>query len=138
GIGGQAAAHALATWFPQLPDAPLKKAETDAGTLIRMPDAFGSPRYLWIAPLEQARDAWTQLAQALSPVSTRIWHLAEIEAAVPHITPATQEQFVPQMINFELVDGVNFKKCCYPGQEIVARTHYLGKLKRRMLPAAFD
>jgi folate-binding protein YgfZ len=47
------------------------------------------------------------------------------------ITQKTQEQFVPQMVNFELLGGVNFKKGCYPGQEIVARSQYLGKLKRR-------
>ena len=138
GLGGQPAAQTLAAWFPQTPAAPLEKIDSDAGTLIRMPDAFGAPRYLWVAPLELARETWPQLTQALAPASTRVWHLADIEAAVPQILPATQEQFVPQMINFELVDGVSFKKGCYPGQEIVARTQYLGKLKRRMLPAALD
>ncbi|HWX01949.1 YgfZ/GcvT domain-containing protein, partial [Collimonas sp.] len=52
------------------------------------------------------------------------------------VTLATQEQFVPQMINFEVVGGVNFKKGCYPGQEIVARSQYLGKLKRRAVLAS--
>ena len=47
--------------------------------------------------------------------------------------PASSELFVPQMLNFDLISAVNFKKGCYPGQEIVARSHYLGKLKRRML-----
>jgi folate-binding protein YgfZ len=50
---------------------------------------------------------------------------------VAQIGPGTQEQFVPQMVNLELLGGVNFKKGCYPGQEIVARSQYLGKLKRR-------
>ena len=50
----------------------------------------------------------------------------------PVITPGTQEQFVAQMANLELIGGVSFKKGCYPGQEIVARMQYLGKLKRRM------
>jgi folate-binding protein YgfZ len=60
------------------------------------------------------------------------WELASIRAGVPTITAATQEAFVPQMANFELVGGVSFKKGCYPGQEIVARTQYRGGLKRRM------
>jgi len=60
------------------------------------------------------------------------WDLATIRAGVPTITAATQEAFVPQMANFELVGGVSFKKGCYPGQEIVARTQYRGILKRRM------
>ncbi|HMC44514.1 MAG TPA: folate-binding protein, partial [Caballeronia sp.] len=53
----------------------------------------------------------------------------------PLITPATQEQFVPQMANMELIGAVNFQKGCYPGQEIVARTQYLGQIKRRMVLA---
>jgi folate-binding protein YgfZ len=63
------------------------------------------------------------------------WELASIRAGVPTITAATQEAFVPQMANFELVGGVSFKKGCYPGQEIVARTQYRGGLKRRMARA---
>lgn len=71
------------------------------------------------------------------------WHLAEIRAGIPRIVAATQELLTPQMVNYELpaIGGVSFQKGCYPGQEIVARTHYLGKVKRRMyrvrLPEAF-
>jgi tRNA-modifying protein YgfZ len=61
-----------------------------------------------------------------------VWNLLDIRAGIAWITPATQEQFVAQMTNYELIGGVDFKKGCYPGQEIVARTQYLGKLKRRM------
>ncbi|HEX7558637.1 MAG TPA: folate-binding protein, partial [Usitatibacter sp.] len=60
------------------------------------------------------------------------WEWASIHAGMPTIVAATQEAFVPQMANFELVGGVSFKKGCYPGQEIVARTQYRGILKRRM------
>ncbi len=70
--------------------------------------------------------------------SSNLWWLSEIEAAVPTIFAATQEKFVPQMINFEVLGGVDFKKGCYPGQEIVARSQYLGKLKRRMNIAHVD
>jgi folate-binding protein YgfZ len=65
------------------------------------------------------------------------WHLAEIRAGIPRIVATTQEAFVPQMINYEIpaVGGVSFQKGCYPGQEIVARTQYLGKVKRRMYRA---
>ena len=54
------------------------------------------------------------------------------------IVAATQEQFVPQMVNYEALGGVSFQKGCYPGQEIVARSQYLGKLKRRMVLAHAD
>ena len=59
------------------------------------------------------------------------WRWLDIRAGVPQILDATREQFVPQMVNFELVGGVNFRKGCYPGQEVVARSQYRGTLKRR-------
>jgi tRNA-modifying protein YgfZ len=138
GLGGQAAADALAQWFPLVPGAPFAKTDTDAGSLIRVADAFGEPRYQWIAPLVVAEQAWPELMKKLTPVGTQVWRLTDIHAGMPQITQATQEQFVPQMVNFELIGGVNFKKGCYPGQEIVARSQYLGKLKRRMLLASLD
>jgi folate-binding protein YgfZ len=61
------------------------------------------------------------------------WALAEIRAGRPLIAQATQDQFVPQMVNLELSGGVDFKKGCYPGQEIVARAQYRGAVKRRMV-----
>jgi hypothetical protein len=65
------------------------------------------------------------------------WYLGEIRAGRPLITAATQDQFVPQMVNLETLGGVDFQKGCYPGQEIVARAQYRGQVKRRMvrLPA---
>jgi folate-binding protein YgfZ len=65
------------------------------------------------------------------------WALQEILAGRPLITAATQDQFVPQMVNLEILGGVDFQKGCYPGQEIVARAQYRGQVKRRMvrLPA---
>ncbi|HQR74798.1 MAG TPA: folate-binding protein [Burkholderiaceae bacterium] len=69
---------------------------------------------------------------ALPVVSSDAWWWSEVAAGVPTVFLPTQEKFVPQMINFEVLGGVNFKKGCYPGQEIVARSQYLGKLKRRM------
>lgn len=136
GIGGQAAADSLKTWFPILPETPLTKVESEAGILIRFTDAFGSSRFQWITNIATAERAFSQLSENLTPVGPHIWRLAEIHAGIPQITQTTQEQFVPQMINFEVIGGVNFKKGCYPGQEIVARSQYLGKLKRRMLPAS--
>lgn len=64
--------------------------------------------------------------------SPDIWRLLDINSGFPWVQAATAEQFVPQMINWEVLNGVNFKKGCYPGQEVVARTQYRGTLKRRM------
>jgi folate-binding protein YgfZ len=75
---------------------------------------------------------------SLPRVSSAMWWSSEVAAAVPTVFAATQEKFVPQMINFEVLGGVNFRKGCYPGQEIVARSQYLGKLRRRMSVAHAD
>jgi hypothetical protein len=76
---------------------------------------------------------WQKLSsRGAKPAGTAAWRWLDIQAGVPQITAATQDEFVAQMLNFELIGGVNFQKGCYPGQEIVARTQYLGKLKKRM------
>jgi len=74
---------------------------------------------------------------AESTASEETWSLEEIRAGRPLITAATQDLFVPQMVNFEKLGGIDFQKGCYPGQEIVARAQYRGEVKRRMvrLPA---
>lgn len=61
-----------------------------------------------------------------------LWYAHEIKQGIPRIGAATMEAFVPQMVNLDLIGAVNFKKGCYPGQEVVARVHYLGKTKQRM------
>ncbi|MCA1326558.1 YgfZ/GcvT domain-containing protein [Herbaspirillum sp. alder98] len=138
GLAGPAAINALAEWYPVLPAEPYAKIDNVNGTLIRVADSSGSARYQWITTPEIAIGAWPRLAQHLTPTAPQAWRLSEIRAGVPQITPGTQEQFVPQMVNYELIGGVNFKKGCYPGQEIVARSQYLGKLKRRTLLASID
>ena len=135
GLGGRSAADVLRSWFDQLPDAPYRRVDGEHGTLIRVADAFGSPRYQWIASPESAESAWPSLTQALAHAPAGSWRLADILAGVPRIAVATQDKFVAQMVNLELVGGVSFTKGCYPGQEIIARTQYLGKSRRRMLLA---
>ena len=131
GLGGGMAEAVLQTWFDPLPAKPYSKVEHALGTLLRLADAFGAPRYLWLTSADIAATVAPVLADKLNVGGNEAWRLAEIHAGVPQVGAATQEQFVPQMINYELLGGVNFKKGCYPGQEIVARSQYLGKLKRR-------
>lgn len=138
GVVGASAATLLQRWFSALPNAPYDKVDSDAGSLIRMADADGRTRWQWIMTQSIASEVIPVLCTQLPAVDAAHWRLTEIQAAVPQITLSTQEKFVPQMINFEVVGGVDFKKGCYPGQEIVARSQYLGKLKRRMLPASVD
>ncbi|MCI1192078.1 folate-binding protein [Calidifontimicrobium sp. SYSU G02091] len=118
--GPSALAWAGAAW----PAAPWRLAETPAGRLIRLPDAAGSVRALLVQP---AGDALPDLPAL--PLAQ--WQALEVASGVPTVTAATVEQFVPQMVNLELVGGVNFQKGCYPGQEVVARSQYRGTLKRR-------
>lgn len=131
GLGGGLAETALQTWFDVLPGQPFTRLDHPLGTLIRVADAFGAPRYQWLLSAETAQNVVAELADKLNVGANDAWHLSEIHAGIPVIAKVTQEQFVPQMVNYELLGGVNFKKGCYPGQEIVARSQYLGKLKRR-------
>jgi hypothetical protein len=135
GLGGAAAGEALRARTGALPDAPYAKIDGAFGTVIRLADAFDQPRYLWLTTPDDATQALPALRATLALGGNAAWQLAAIHAGVPQIGQSTQEQFVPQMINYELLGGVNFKKGCYPGQEIVARSQYLGKLKRRMVLA---
>lgn len=135
GLAGHAATAVLQQWFANMPVQSYQKTDSDSGTLIRVADSRGLPRYEWITSPEQAIAAWPVLTQKLTATGAHAWRLGDIYAGVPTITQPTQEQFVPQMINFELIGGVSFEKGCYPGQEIVARSQYLGKLKRRTMLA---
>ncbi|HVG05621.1 MAG TPA: folate-binding protein [Burkholderiaceae bacterium] len=118
-----------------LPDSPWGSTSTHNGRLDRvLPTPKGVARFLLTLP----RESHLSPSESTQGASSNIWWLSEIDAAVPTIFAATQEKFVPQMINFEVLGGVDFKKGCYPGQEIVARSQYLGKLKRRMNVADVD
>ncbi len=95
------------------------------------------PRFLILCSPDYAPKLWTQLQVQARPVGAFAWRLLKIRAGVPQVRGETQEAFVPQMLNFEVLNGVSFTKGCYPGQEVVARMQYLGTLKRRMFPVLF-
>lgn len=91
----------------------------------------------WIA-VHEAETIWHQLSAKATPTSQSLWNLLNIQAGIGDITPETFEAFTPQAINFQLVNGINFRKGCYTGQEIVARLHYRGTLKRHMYRFGFE
>ncbi len=91
------------------------------------------PRYLIIGPVGDLEALWQQLAALARPVGARCWAWLDILAGIPTVYPQTSGTFVPQMTNLDLLRGVSFDKGCYAGQEIVARLHYRGKLKQRMV-----
>jgi len=130
-VVGLAGASAAAWLGEGAPATPWDKADRDGAMVIRLQparlDGAEVPVWLWIGPVAQA-EALLAALPALQPAQ---WARLELATGVAQVTAATSGQFVPQMLNYELVGGVDFRKGCYPGQEVVARSQYLGKLKRR-------
>ena len=122
----------LSRLFDALPDGVHVHVAGPAGSLIRVPDSASRPRYLWIGPKALVQERLAALEGELVRASPAVWDWLDIHAGEPRITQGVLEQFVPQMINFDVIGGINFRKGCYPGQEIVARSQYRGTIKRRM------
>ncbi|MFA7280012.1 MAG: folate-binding protein YgfZ [Sterolibacterium sp.] len=133
GLSGENAKDALADTV-QIPQKTMMVSSFDQGQLLRLEDQ----RFVMMVSFSEAQQVWQKLAETAHPVGLTCWHWLEITSGLPRVTAATTEEFIPQMVNFDVVGGVSFKKGCYPGQEIVARTQYLGKLKRRMYRAHLD
>jgi folate-binding protein YgfZ len=103
---------------------PWSRADIGAASVISLYPAAGQPRALWLAPAGEAAPDGAALDPAL-------WLWGEVRSGIAMVTTPIVEAFVPQMLNYESVGGVNFKKGCYPGQEVVARSQFRGTLKRR-------
>ena len=96
-------------------------------------------RLLYIGYADALIPLWTKLVkQGFQPVAYQAWHITDIQQGIPAIYQSTSEMFIPQMLNLDILDGINFKKGCYTGQEVVARLHYLGKQKRKMYLASVE
>ena len=115
GLAGDAAPQDASAW-----------AKTDAGdaSIVQLYPADGQPRALWVAPTGSTPPQGAPLSEAL-------WLWGEVRSGVATLSAPVAEAFVPQMLNYESVGGVNFKKGCYPGQEVVARSQFRSTLKRR-------
>jgi tRNA-modifying protein YgfZ len=100
-------------------------------SILKLPTIQGHTRFEIIAETTNVSEIENTLKVHCQTVEQNYWDRLDIQAGIPDVLPATQEQFVPQMLNLDLLNGINFKKGCYTGQEIVARTHYLGSVKRR-------
>jgi len=130
GVSGPNIDQKLMAMVGELPEEVDGVASHGNITIIRIPGPF--PRYQLCGPAEEMAQAYTRLSTFMAEVSPNAWELLDIEAGIPVIHQANVEAFVPQMVNLQAIGGLSFKKGCYPGQEIVARMEYLGKLKRRM------
>ena len=127
GLGGTAlVANGLDAMAP-----PGRRVDAGPASVVSLYPADGVPRALWIAPADAAAPA----GDALEPST---WRWSEVRSGIATLTAPVVEAFVPQMLNYESVGGVNFKKGCYPGQEVVARSQFRGTLKRRTYLVAAD
>ena len=127
GVGGPDAGNAVRAALGVVP-MPFSVARSSTVVVLGVP----GPRYI-VLPSTDARTAtFDALAQHAKPAGFDVWRWLTIHAGVPVITAATQDKFVPQMVNWDVLGGVNFQKGCYTGQEIIARTQYLGRLKERL------
>ncbi len=129
GLAGDAVAQALsattaAASAAALTVEPWQRHAAGAADVLTLYPALGQPRALWLAPKDVVPPAGV-------PLSAELWQVGEVMSGIAWVELATFEAFVPQMLNYESVDGVNFKKGCYPGQEVVARSQFRGTLKRR-------
>jgi len=113
-----------------MPDSSCVLRQRDDITVVRVRGA--KPRYMVSASPDNMQPIWEALSDSYTAVGRAAWEWLDIESGTPSISAATSEQFIPQMLNLDILEAINFKKGCYPGQEIIARMKYLGKLKQRM------
>jgi hypothetical protein len=136
GLTGPGIEEALRAAGMTCPDEPWSvQMQGDAGLLARLPASPRCGARLMLVVPAEARESWRRRLAAAAEVDSGVWWWSKIDAGLPEVCRATQERFVPQMLNLDVLGGVHFRKGCYPGQEVVARSQYLGKLRRRMMRA---
>jgi folate-binding protein YgfZ len=120
GSGSESASAAAAALLP--PRAGVR--HVDGAHIVRIGES--APRLLMVRPADSPPP------EGHAPLSLRDWQLAAIAAGEPQVYAATSEEFVAQMLNLDLIEGISFEKGCYTGQEVIARAHFRGRVKRRM------
>ena len=129
GISGKNADSLLQPFHDKLGTTVNSVSSSEDYIIIRVPGE--TPRYEIFCSFDNAKTLWESVIDKTSAVNSAYWNYLDIKNGLPFIDSKTSEEFVPLMANLDLIDGVSFQKGCYTGQEIVARTHYLGKQKRR-------
>ncbi|HYW03154.1 MAG TPA: folate-binding protein YgfZ [Gammaproteobacteria bacterium] len=135
--GPEAAAELEEILVGAVPAAPWMVAEREDASVIRLPGPH--PRFEIAGErVEPMRRLWERLNVRCAPVGADAWQLLEIIAGLPTVYARTSGEFLPQMVNLDRIGGVSFRKGCYPGQEVVARVHSRGRVKRRMYRAHLE
>lgn len=99
---------------------------------LRIDSAKDAHRFILIGTAARQIELWKELVKQFTPVGTSLWELLDLQVAYPWVTTQTTQKFLPQMLNLDLIGGLNYQKGCYPGQEIIARLHFRGQLKRSL------
>jgi len=133
GVGGPEAEAALRAASIEAPPR-LQSRTIDGGSILALP----GHRYVALVQPAFAERVWDQVSRAARPAGFPVWQWLTIRAGIPIVTATTADRLVPQMANWDALEGVSFRKGCYTGQEIVARTQYLGRLKERTFLAHID
>ena len=120
-----------------LPANPYQTIHANGLSVICWPDSHGR-RWVVLGSEDAIEPLLNSGPEPLEQCTFNDWQLHDIRAALPNVVRENQDQFTPQMINLERIGGVSFTKGCYPGQEIVARTQHLGRIKRRMFVGRVD
>ena len=129
GIAGNKSAEFLSAFIDNISDEVDSVSHNADYIALRVAGTI--PRYEIFCSLEHAKALWEKISKDANVVNASSWDYLNIQAGTPFIDINTSGEFVPQMANMELINGVSFTKGCFTGQEIVARMHYLGKLKKR-------
>jgi hypothetical protein len=122
--------------LPDLPRLDWHMAQQDDVLALRHPASRS--RFVLILPTSQAAARWDTLRRHADPADTALWRRADIGAGVAWLTAEHSDAFLPQMINWEALGGISFRKGCYTGQEVVARAHFRGQVKRRLQIATLE
>lgn len=132
GIFGPTVSQSLQTIFNKIPAAVNETIQINEAVLLKIPGA-DKERFLLVGPKTEIENSYADLFQKqFTTTNEEQWQQLDILADIPTIYPATSTLFTPHMLNLPALDAVSFKKGCYVGQEIIARTEYLGKTKRQL------
>ena len=130
GLCGAAAESLIQAYFGAVPAAPLQQLSNEGAQCINI--AGAQARYLLLLPRAAAAGFWQTASQSVQAADSAVWELMDIKAGIANIGAATSEHFIPQMLNYDKLGAISFNKGCYTGQEVIARAHYKGAVKRRM------
>jgi folate-binding protein YgfZ len=138
GLSGPSMEARLTALFGSPPPGQAGETRAYGGCTLMAIAGQPFPRWLAIGSAAAVAEVWQGLISTVPPVGRDAWSLLDILAGLPLLMPETAGEFIPQMLNMEALGGLCFTKGCYPGQEVIARLHYRGQLKRRLYRAYVD